>query len=161
MGDLSWTVKPNCQHRQHVPNILKIHHKLLKVSKIIIIIIIITFNYFPLPQWPRHARAAARPDMYYVFILFIMVLLLSLIFNYPPYHNAARSPSAQISRYHNDPGTHTAAWPNIYYIFYLIYYILYYYYYYLISYPYHNAAQRPSAQFSCLTGRVGLRDSGA
>src|SRR5258706_13611578 len=58
----------------------------------IIIIIIIKFNYFPLPQCPRHACAAARPDMYYVFILFIMVLLLSLIFNYPPLPQCCAQP---------------------------------------------------------------------
>src|SRR5258706_15556595 len=106
------------------------------------------------------ARISVWPNIYYVFYLIYYILCYSnsnlIIY---PYHNDARSPSAQISCYHNDPGTCAAARPNIYYIFYLIYYILYYYYYYLISYPYHNAAQRPSAQFSRLTGRAGLRDT--
>ena len=55
---------------------------------------------FPLPQWPRHARAAARPNIYYVFYLIYYILCYSnsnlIIY---PYHNDARSPSAQISRY--------------------------------------------------------------
>src|SRR5258706_15504423 len=96
-----------------------------------------------------HVSAAAWPNIYYVFYLIYYILCYS---NYNliiyPYHNDARSPSAQISRYHNDPGTHTPAFPHIYYIFYLIYYILYYYYYYLISYSSHTAAHRPSPQFS-------------
>src|SRR5258706_298500 len=104
------------------------------------------------------ARISVWPNIYFVFYLIYYILCYSnsnlIIY---PYHNDARSPSAQISRYHNDPGTRAAARPNIYYIFYLIYYILYYYYYYLIIYPYHNASQRPSAQFSLYHNDPGTR----
>ena len=63
---------------------------------------------FPLPQWPRRVRAAARPNnttllnyINYVLGYYNYSLIIS------SYHNDARSPSAKISRHHNDPGTRT------------------------------------------------------
>src|SRR5258706_268815 len=71
------------------------------------------------------------------------------------YDNAARSPSAQISHFHNARAA--AAWPKIYNVFYLIYYILCYYNYNLIISPYHNDARSPSAQISPYHNVAGAR----
>src|SRR5258706_192741 len=63
------------------------------------------------------------------------------------YHNDARSPSAQISRYHNDTGTRAQLLgPTCSMFCHLIYYDLWYYNYSLIISSYHNYVRSPSAQ---------------